>query len=308
LTRSLVVRRVLLLVPTLLGVATLVFAFLHLVPGDPVEIMLGESAAPADVVALRRDLGLDRPLPAQYARFLARAARGDLGESIALRMPVARAIAGRYPATLELAGAALVLALGLALPLGVIASLRPGSAVDRAARLASLAGVCVPGFWLGPLLILVFSLRLGWLPVSARGGLAHLVLPATTLALGMAAVLVRLVRTSMIEALSEDYVRSARAKGAPEWRVVVLHALGNALLPVTTVAGLQAGALLAGAIIVETIFAWPGLGRLLVQAIDARDYPLVQGCVLAIGVTYLAINTATDLLHRALDPRLRDAP
>ncbi len=306
-TGSLVGRRLALLVPTLLGVVTLVFAFLHLVPGDPVEIMLGETAAPADVAALRRDLGLDRPLPAQYARFLARAARGDLGQSIAFRTSVTRAVAGRYPATLELAGAAFILALALALPLGVAAALRPGSAVDRSVRLASLAGACLPGFWLGPLLILLFSLRLGWLPVSGRGGLSHLVLPATTLGLGMSAILVRLVRTSMIVALGEDYVRSARAKGAPEWRVIAVHALRNALLPVTTVAGLQAGALLAGAIITETIFAWPGLGRLLVQAIDARDYPLVQGCVLAIGLTYVGVNTATDLLHRAIDPRLRDA-
>jgi len=299
-------RRLVLLVPTLLGVATLVFAFLHLIPGDPVEIMLGESAAVADVAALCHDLGLDRPLPAQYARFLARAARGDLGRSITYRAPVARVIAARYPATLELAGTALALALVLAIPLGVVAAIRPGSVVDRVARLASLAGVCVPSFWLGPVLILVFSLELGWLPTSGRGAPASVVLPAVTLGLGMAGILVRLTRASMLAALREDYVRTARAKGAPEWRVLAVHALRNALLPVTTVAGLQAGALLAGAIITETIFAWPGLGRLVVQAIDARDYPLVQGCVLAIGVTYVAVNTATDLLHRAIDPRLRD--
>jgi peptide/nickel transport system permease protein len=299
-------RRLALLVPTLLGVATLVFAFLHLVPGDPVEIMLGESAAPADVAALRRDLGLDRPLPAQYGRFLARAARGDLGRSITFRAPVADVIAARYPATLQLAGAALVVALALALPLGVVAAVRPGSALDRVVRLASLAGVCVPSFWLGPLLILVFSLHLGWLPTSGREAPASVILPALTLGLGMAAILLRLTRASMLAALGEDYVRTARAKGAPEWRVLAVHALRNALLPVTTVAGLQAGALLAGAIITETIFAWPGLGRLVVQAIDARDYPLVQGCVLAMGVGYVAVNTATDLLHRAIDPRLRD--
>jgi ABC-type dipeptide/oligopeptide/nickel transport system permease component len=295
-----------LLVPTLLGVGTLVFAFLHLVPGDPVEIMLGESAAPADVAALRHDLGLDRPLAAQYTGFLGRALRADLGRSIAFHAPVARVIADRYPATLELAGAALLVALALALPLGVAAAARPGSAVDVLARVASLAGACLPSFWLGPLLILVFSLRLGWLPVSGRGGIAHLLLPAVTLGLGMASVLVRLTRASMLAALHEDYVRSARAKGAPEWRVLSVHALRNALLPVTTVAGLQAGALLAGAIITETVFAWPGLGRLVVQAIDARDYPLVQGCVLVIGVSYVAVNTATDLLYRVIDPRLRD--
>jgi peptide/nickel transport system permease protein len=299
-------RRLVLLVPTLLGVATLVFAFLHLVPGDPVEIMLGESAAAADVAALRHDLGLDRPLPAQYVRFIARAVRGDLGRSIAFHEPVARVIADRYPATLELAATALALALLLALPLGVAAAVRPRSAVDRLARLASLAGVCLPSFWFGPVLILVFSLRLGWLPTSGRGAPGSLVLPAATLALGMAAILVRLTRASMLAALREDWVRTARAKGAPPWRVLAVHALRNALMPVTTVAGLQAGALLAGAIITETIFAWPGLGRLVVEAIDARDYPLVQGCVLAIGVTYVAVNTATDLLQGAIDPRLRD--
>jgi ABC-type dipeptide/oligopeptide/nickel transport system permease component len=301
-----VTRRLLLVVPTLLGVATLVFLFLRLIPGDPVEIMLGEWAAPADVVALRRDLGLDRPLPVQYARFLARAAAGDLGESITFHAPVTTVIAERYPATLELAGAALVLALALALPLGVLAAVRPGTAVARLARLLSLTGLCVPTIWLGPLLILGFSMRLGWLPVSGRGGVAHLVLPAATLGLGMASILLKLTETSMRTALGDDYVRTARAKGAPEWRVVGLHALRNALMPVTTVAGLQVGALLAGAIITETIFAWPGLGRLVVQAIDARDYPLVQGCVLAIAVTYVAVNALTDLLYRAIDPRLRD--
>src|SRR5439155_8673318 len=290
----------------LLGVATLVFGFIHLVPGDPVEIMLGESAAAADVAALRHDLGLDRPLPVQYARFLLHAARGDLGRSIAFRAPVTEVIGGRIPATLELAGAALLIALGLALPLGIAAALRPRSAIDRGARAASLAGICLPAFWLGPLLILLFAIRLGWLPVSGRGGLAHLVLPALTLGLGMMGILVRLTRASMIAALGEDYVRTARAKGAPGWRIVLVHALRNALPPVATVAGLQAGGPLAGAIITETIFAWPGIGRLAVQAIDARDYPLVQGSVLVVGVTYVAINTATDLLHRVLDPRLRD--
>jgi ABC-type dipeptide/oligopeptide/nickel transport system permease component len=299
---GLVRRRLVLLVPTLLGVATLVFAFLHLVPGDPVEIMLGESAAPADVAALRHELGLDRPLPVQYAQFLARVGRGDLGWSITYRAPVTRLIVARYPATLELAAAALALALGT----GVAAAVRPGSAVDRLARAASLVGACTPTVWLGPLLVLVFAIRLGWLPVSGRGDVTHLVLPAATLGLGMAAILIRLTRAAMISALGEDHVRTARAKGAPEWRVVALHALRNALAPVVTVAGLQTGALLAGTVLTETIFAWPGLGRLVVQAIEARDYPLVQGCVLAIGATYVAVNTATDLAHRVLDPRLRD--
>ena len=302
-----VLRQLVLVLPTLLGVVTLVFAFLHLVPGDPVEIMLGDSAAPADVAALRHDLGLDRPLPAQYARFLMRIAHGDLGRSIAFRAPVATVIGDRYPATLELAGAAFLLALSLAVPLGVLAAARAGSMLDRLTRIASLAGACLPSFWLGPLLILGFSIGLGWLPVSGRGGPLHLILPAVTLALGMMGVLVRLVRASMLEALGEDYIRTARAKGTPGWRVVAVHALRNALMPVTTVAGLQAGALLAGAILTETVFAWPGLGRLVVEAISARDYPLVQGCVLTIGVSYVTVNLVTDLVYQAIDPRLRDA-
>jgi len=236
-----------------------------------------------------------------------RVVHGDLGQSIAFRAPVAAVIGDRYPATLELAGAAFLLALSLAVPLGVLAAARVGSMADRLTRIVSLAGVCLPSFWLGPLLILGFSIGLGWLPVSGRGGLLHLVLPAVTLALGMIGVLVRLVRASMLEVLAQDYVRTARAKGTPGWRVVAVHALRNALIPVATIAGLQAGALLAGAILTETIFAWPGLGRLVVEAISARDYPLVQGCVLTIGVSYVSVNLVTDLVYRAIDPRLRDA-
>jgi len=305
--RRLLVRRLLLLLPTMLGAATIVFALLRAVPGDPVEVMLGESASPADAAALRRDLGLEGSPATQYVAFLARVARGDLGRSITYRAPVSAVIASRYGATLELAGAAALVAVGFALPLGLLAAARPRSLVDRLARLVSLLGVCLPSFWLGPLLILVFSIQLGWLPVSGRAGLGSVVLPALTLGLGMAGILVRLTRTTMLAALREDWVRTARARGAPEWRVFGVHALRCALPPVVTVAGLQAGGLLAGAIITETIFAWPGLGRLVVQAIDARDYPLVQGCVLAIAFTYLLMNTVTDLVHRLLDPRLRDA-
>jgi len=305
--QRLLLRRLMLLVPTLLGVGLLVAAFLRLVPGDPVEIMLGESATPGDVAALRHELGLDQTLPAQLVGFLARAARGDLGRSITFRAPVLHVVLARYPATLELAAAALVLALAVAVPLGVLAAVRPRSLADRLVRVVSLAGVCLPSFWLGPLLVLVFSLHLEWLPVSGRGTLRHLVLPAMTLASGMTGILVRLTRTSVLAVLREDFVRTARAKGANEWRVLVVHALRNALPPVATVAALQAGALLAGAVITETIFAWPGVGRLVVQAIDARDYPLVQGCVLAIGVGYVLVNAAADLLHGLLDPRLRDA-
>jgi len=300
-------RRLLLLAPTVVGATVLVFAFLHLVPGDPVDLMLGESAAPADADAMRQALGLDRPLPGQLLAFLARTAHGDLGWSLAFRAPVAQVIATRLPATLELTAAALAFALCTALPLGVLAAVRSGSGADRLIRLASLTGVCVPAIWLGPLLMLVFSLQLGWLPTSGRGGPAHLVLPALTLGIGLTGVLVGVTRTSMLDTLADDCTRTARAKGAPPWRVVGVHALRNALVPIVTVVGLQLGALLAGAVVIETIFAWPGLGRLLVQAIGTRDYPLVQGCVLVFALSYVLVNAATDLLLAALDPRMRDA-
>jgi peptide/nickel transport system permease protein len=296
----------LLVLPTLAGIAVLVFAFLHLVPGDPVEIMLGEGAATADAEALRAALGLDRPLGEQFLRFLDGLRRGDLGQSIAFRTPVAAVIAQRYPATLELAAAALLLAVGLGLPLGIAAATHRGGALDAAARLVSLLGVCFPSLWLAPVLILVFSMQLGWLPVSGRGGLAHLVLPAVSLAAGMLGILVRLTRASVLEALDSGHVLAARARGAPESLVVWRHVVRNALGPVVTIVGLQAGALLAGAVVTETVFAWPGIGRLLVQGIGARDYPLVQGCVLVIGTTYVAVNLLTDLLLARLDPRMRD--
>ncbi len=299
-------RRLATIVPTLLGVAVLVFAFLHAVPGDPVEIMLGESAAPADVAAMRHALGLDRPWPAELPRFVGRLARGDLGTSLAYRAPVAGLVAARFPATLELAAAALVLAVVIAIPLGTVAATRPGSLLDRMARGVSLVGVSVPSFVSGPLLVLVFSIALGWLPISGREGPATLVLPAVTLALGMLGILVRLTRTAMLEALSADHLRTARAKGASLLRTTIVHALRSALPPVVTVVGLQAGALLAGAVVTETIFAWPGVGRLLMQAIGARDYPLVQGCVLTIAMTYVVVNLATDIVHGWLDPRVRE--
>jgi peptide/nickel transport system permease protein len=301
-----VTRRLGSIVPTVLGVVFLVFAFLHAVPGDPVEIMLGESASARDVAALRHALDLDRPLAAQLVSFLERLARGDLGSSLAFRAPVAAVIRERLPATVLLAVCALGLAVTIAVPLGVAAALRPRSALDRAARAVSLVGVAVPSFVLGPLLVLVFAIDFGWLPVSGHGRPAHLVLPAATLALGLAGVLVRLTRTAMLEALGADHLRTARAKGAGPMRVTIVHALTTALPPVVTVIGLQTGALLAGAIVTETIFAWPGIGRLVVQAIGARDYPLVQGCVLVIGLSYVLVNLLTDVVLAALDPRLRD--
>jgi peptide/nickel transport system permease protein len=287
-----------------LGVATLVFLFLHLIPGDPVEVMLGETAMAADKEALRRALGLDRPWWRQYVGYLAGLARADLGMSLQSGEPVLRLILERYPATMELALGGVAVAVVSALPLGVLSARRPRSGVDYLSMTFSLVGVSMPNFWLGPLLILLFSIKLGWLPVSGRGGPAHLIQPALTLGMSMAAILTRMTRAAVLEQLHEDYVRTARAKGLGEGRVLARHALRNALTVIVTLVGLQFGALLAGTIITETIFSWPGLGRLLLQAIHTRDYPLVQGCVLAIALSYVVVNLLTDLAYAVIDPRV----
>ena len=288
-----------------LGVALLTALLIHLVPGDPVELMLGESAAAGDRAALRASLGLDQPVHRQVLTQLERLARLDLGESLYSRRPVAAMIAERLPATVELAVAALAIAATVALPLGMLAARRQGGLADSTAMGFALLGLSVPSFWLGPLLILLFSVLLGWTPVSGREGLASLILPAFTLGTGMAAVLARMLRSSLLETLSEDYVRTARAKGLSEGAVMRRHALRNAALPVVTVFGMQAGALLAGAVITETVFAWPGIGSLLVEAIQRRDFPVVQGCVLLISTTYVLVNAGTDLAYAWLDPRVR---
>lgn len=299
------VRRLVLTIPVVLGVATLVFSLIHLVPGDPVQAMLGESASPADMAELRGRLGLDRPLIAQYGTFLKGLAVGNLGTSLRTNEPVASAIAERMPATFELAIAAMALAVVFAVPLGIIAAVRAGTAVDHAATTVALVGISMPTFWLGPLLAIVFSVTLGWFPVSGRGTLAHLVLPAVTLAAPLAAVLARMTRASVIEELRELYVVAARARGVSRMRAVLQHAFRNSLIPIVTVLGLQFGAVLTGAVITETIFAWPGVGRLLIQSIGFRDYPLVQGCILLIAITYVSMNLLTDLLYGFLDPRIR---
>lgn len=300
-----IARRVALTVPVLLGVATLVFSLIHLVPGDPAQAMLGEGASPEDIADLRARLGLDRPLPEQYWSFLTDLARGDLGTSLRTRQPVTSQIAERLPATAELAGAAMLVAVALALPLGLIAAVWRGTWVDQGAMGLALVGISVPGFWLGPLLALVFAVELGWLPVSGRGTLAHLILPAVTLGAALAAILARMTRASVLEELREQYVVAARARGASRARAVVVHALGNSLIPVVTLLGLQLGAVLTGSIITETIFSWPGVGRLLIQSINFRDYPMVQGCILFIATTYVSMNLLTDLVYGWLDPRIR---
>jgi ABC-type dipeptide/oligopeptide/nickel transport system permease component len=302
---SFLVRRLLLTIPVLLGVATLVFSLIHLIPGDPVQAMLGEGASPESVNELRSRLGLDRPLYAQYLSFLNDAAHGNLGTSLRTSEPVTTAIADRLPATFELAAAAMLVAVMIAIPLGVLAASRAGTTVDHVATTLALVGISMPNFWLGPLLAIVFAVELGWLPVSGRGTLAQLVLPAVTLGAPLAAVLARTTRASVIDELRELYVTAARARGVSRMRAVLKHAFRNSLIPIVTVLGLQLGAVLTGAVITETIFAWPGIGRLLIQSIGFRDYPLVQGCILLIAVTYVSVNLLTDLAYGLLDPRIR---
>lgn len=299
------IRRVVLTIPVLLGVATLVFALIHLVPGDPAVSMLREGATAEEVSALRARLGLDRPLLEQYGAFLAALAKGDLGTSFRYNTPVAREIAARIPNTAVLALAAMLVALAIALPLGILAAVYRDTFVDHAAMTIALAGISMPNFWLGPLLAILFAIRLGWLPVSGTGSPAHLVLPALTLGAALAAILARMTRASVLEELRELYVLAGRARGLSRARVVLRHALRNSLIPIVTIVGLQLGFVLTGTIITETIFAWPGLGRLLVQAIAFRDYPLVQGCILLIAVTYVGMNLITDIAYGFLDPRIR---
>jgi ABC-type dipeptide/oligopeptide/nickel transport system permease component len=299
------VRRLVLAIPVLLGVATLVFSLIHLIPGDPVQAMLGDAASPESVIELRTRLGLNRPLHVQYAAFLMGVARGDLGVSLRTNERVSSAIAARLPATVELALAAMLVAVVIAIPTGIVAAVWSGTGVDHAATTLAMVGLSMPTFWLGPLLGLVFSVELGWLPVSGRGTVAHLVLPAITLGLPLAAVLARMTRASLMDELGEIYVTAARARGLSEARILLRHAFRNSLIPIVTVLGLQVGGVLTGAVITETIFAWPGVGRLLIQSIGFRDYPLVQGCILLIAVTYVSVNLLTDMAYAFLDPRIR---
>lgn len=299
------VRRLLLTVPVLFGVATLVFALIHLVPGDPVQAMLGEAASPEDVARLRQRLGLDRPLLAQYGAFLSGLVTADLGVSLRTNEPVLDTLLSRLPATIELAAAALALAVTVALPLGVLSAVRARTTVDHAATVISLLALSMPNIWLGPVLALVFAVQWGWLPVSGRGTVAHVVLPAVTLGLPLAAALTRITRASVVEELGGFYVLAARARGVSRRRAVIRHAVRNSLIPIVTVLGLQAGSVLTGAVITETVFAWPGVGRLLVQSINFRDYPIVQGCVLLIAAIYVTVNLVVDLLYGVLDPRVR---
>ena len=300
-----ILKRLLLLIPVLWLVVSLIFFLIHLVPGDPVEQMLGEGASVVDISALRHAYGLDVPLGTQYIRYWNGVLHGDLGHSIRLNLPVTQLILSRYPYTLELAVPAILLAILLSFPAGIASARHRGRWQDQWLGVTSLFGVSFPTFTLGPILILVFGIVFGWLPVSGTGSWKNFVLPTITLGTALAAILTRMVRTSMLEELNQDYIRTARAKGLSERAIVYRHALPNAMIPLLTIVGLQFGALLAGAIVTETIFSWPGLGRLTIAAISNRDYPLVQGCILAIGLTYVLINLLTDTLYAFVNPRIR---
>jgi peptide/nickel transport system permease protein len=293
------------MVPVLWLVVSVVFFLIHLVPGDPIQQMLGEGASSTDLQAARHAYGLDLPLGQQYLKYWKGVLRLDLGQSLRYDQPVSQVIVQRYPQTLQLTVASLIVALVISIPAGVRSARRRNRWDDRALSFVSLLGLSFPNFALGPILILFFSIYLGWLPVSGSGTLAHVVLPAITMGGALAAILTRMVRTAMLEELGQDYIRTARAKGLPENVVVYRHALRNALVPVLTVVGLQFGALLAGAIITETIFSWPGIGRLTIQAIGNRDYYLVQGCILMIGLTYVVVNFMTDFFYSLANPRIR---
>src|SRR5438477_4635317 len=297
--------RVLYTLPVIWLVVSLVFLLIHLVPGDPIQQMLGEGAPAADLQAARHAYGLDLPLSRQYLNYWNGVLHGNLGVSLRYNQSVSKLLVQRYPYTLQLTLAALAVAIVLSIPAGVRSARRRNGWGDRAISVVSLFGLSFPNFALGPILILLFSIKIGLLPVSGSGTFANLVLPAITMGSALAAILTRMVRTSMLEELGQDYIRTARAKGLPERTVVYRHALRNAMIPVLTVLGLQFGALLAGAIVTEKIFSWPGIGRLTIDAIGNRDYFLVQGCILAIGLTYVLVNLLTDVLYSVANPRIR---
>ncbi len=287
------------------GVLLLTFLLIHLVPGDPVEVMLGESASTADRESLRGDLGLNQPLIQQFGNYLSKLAHGDLGQSIHTKTPIIELVKTRYPATLKLALLSLLIGLVIGIPLGIYAALKANHWQDFVVTIVSVRFSAMPAFWLGPMLMLVFAVWLGWLPVSGMELNTSIILPAVTLGFGLSAILTRMTRTSLLEVLNEDFIRTARAKGLSEKTVIFRHALRAALLPIITIVGLQMGSLLAGTVITETIFSWDGIGRLLVESIEKRDYPVTQACVLVVALSYVIVNFSTDLLYSRLDPRVR---
>lgn len=300
-------QRLVSLLTVIFGVLLLTFLLIHLVPGDPVDVMLGESANIADRAALREDLGLNQPLIQQFGHYLAKLIQGDWGRSIHTHTPIMELIKARYPATLKLALLSLCIGIVIGVPLGVFAALRAGHWQDLVVTIVSVRLSAMPAFWLGPVLMLIFAVWLGWLPVSGMDSSASIILPAITLGFGLSAILTRMTRTSLLEVLNDDYIRTARAKGLSEQTVILRHALRAALLPIITIVGLQMGSLLAGTVITETIFSWDGIGRLLVESIEKRDYPVTQACVLIVALSYVLVNLFTDILYRLADPRVRHA-
>lgn len=301
-----IIRRLLQMIPITLGILTLVFSLIHLIPGDPAIQIAGEGARPQDIENVRKALGLDQPLWSQYVHYLGRIAHGDLGRSFRTNESVAAEIKARYPATIQLALGAMLVAILVAFPLGMISAIYRNSWIDNVARFFALIGVSMPSFWFGPLLIIAFAINLHWFPVSGREeGLRSIVLPAVTMGLALAAILTRMIRVSVAEELGQLYVTTAIAKGVTRVKAIFRHALKNALIPVITVLALQFGSLLTGAIITEQIFSWPGLGRLLIQSINARDYPQVQASILVIALTYILVNFISDLLYGVVDPRVK---
>lgn len=292
-------------VTVVFGVLLLTFLLIHIVPGDPVEVMLGESASVADRAALRADLGLDQPIVQQFGHYLLKLSQGDLGASIHTHTPIIALIKAHYPATLKLAFLSLFIGLSIGVPLGVYAALKANHWQDFVVTIISVRLSAMPAFWLGPILMLVFAVWLGWLPVSGMDEPTSILLPALTLGLGLSAILTRMTRTSLLEVLNDDFIRTARAKGLNERNVIIRHALRAALLPIITIVGLQMGSLLAGTVITETIFSWDGIGRLLVESIEKRDYPITQACVLVVALSYVVVNLLTDILYRLADPRVK---
>jgi ABC-type dipeptide/oligopeptide/nickel transport system permease component len=298
-------KRLFLAIPVLFGVSIVVFGIVRFIPGDPAQIMAGQAATREVVEQIRNTLGLDRPVPLQYALFLRGAVRGDLGKSIYNGAPVREELGQRFPRTIRLAFAGILVSCLIGVPVGILSAVRHSTWIDSTAMVFALVGVSMPLFWLGLNLILVFAVRLHWLPAIGYETPQHLILPAITLGLGSAALVARMTRSAMLEVLRQDYVRTARAKGAAPRRVVNYHALRNALIPVVTVIGLQLGNLLSGAVLTESVFAWPGVGRLLVEAVLTRDYPIIQGSILLVATSFVALNLAVDLLYAFLDPRIR---
>ena len=297
-------KRLLSTIPVVFGVVTISFFLIHMIPGDPVDIMLGDNASPMDKNLLRKELGLDQPIATQFSQFLHKLSHFDLGRSLQTKRPVWEEIKSRIPATLELTLATLFFSLLIGIPMGVFAALKKDTAVDKALLIFGMLGLSQPEFWLGPILIWIFALKIDFFPVSERGTIGHVILPALTLSSGIIAILLRMTRTSMLDVIKEDYIRVARAKGVHFFKIYFFHALINAIFPLLTIIGLLLGALLTGTVIIETIFDWPGIGTLIFEAIQQRDYPVVQGCVLVISLTYVSVNFLTDLSYKIFNPKV----